>query len=199
MIDNRIAYFDVCTREPSPSGDGLTLRRRVNRIQDQLTRILRFAEANRQRVVSTPCLHASPIESVLPKTACFVTYEAETDSLKSDVEQAREIFLEKRGCGSAEDNMRCRAFDVFHANPNAARVIQWIDVPHWIVFGTSMEYCVQSAAESLLKKFGRTVTVLQDAVVNGPGGDDAKRESLQWLESQGATLLSTDDFLRQHA
>lgn len=194
-MTERIGFFNVDTQQPREHGQGLIFRPRVQPIEDRLHQLLKFAERGEWPLVSTACVHAGPIEPALDDTVLFIPIEAPKEQWRPRLDGCRKFFLEKRTCGSREVNVSQRAFDVFHSNPNAPRLIRALDVEHWIVFGDSAAYCVLSTARGLLD-LNLAVTVLTDAVAPGGASLSEAEDAMRELEGLGASLLTVNDFLR---
>ena len=198
MVRFDVALFDVDTREPSVDGKSLVFRARADPIRGNLERLFACPSGGNRLIVATTCLHAAPIRNVLPDSARFVGMDEADIDWSRELRRRHEFFLEKRSLGSPEANRRRCAFDVVRGNPNVERLVHTADTNLWCVFGVSPEYCVRSAALGLLA-LGQTVVVLRDAVVPSLGSGPAMKRALAELESRGAKIASTGDFLGAHA
>ena len=200
MIRSGTVLFDVDTREPSLEGKEIVFRARVDPIRHNLERLFTFRTRGQPLIVATTCLHAGPVRNLLTGSARFVGIDETDVDWSQELSRRSEFFLEKRSLGSPEAN-RCQcAFDVFRWNPNGAKLVQAAGANVWCVFGVSLEYCVHSTALGLID-LGQKVVVLRDAVVPGPGpgGEPSMQQALTELESSGAQITSTGEFLQAHA
>ncbi len=216
----RYALFDVDTRIPSRADRRLVFSPRVIQIEPQLRQLLDHGRRHAVPVVATTCLgvlrvlrraqiaqegrqpfpvvgsacpYAVPILDCLDEGASYVT----VDGLSPPQQPltGREIFLERRGCATPDENVRTRAYDVFVSNPNAAAVIRGLAIRRWAVFGLALEYCIMAAAEGLLK-LGFDVAVLVDAVVRSARSSPQTVEATyRSLQQQGARLSTVRAFL----
>jgi hypothetical protein len=84
-----------------------------------------------------------------------------------EVEQAilcRQIFLERRGYSTPEENVQEDAPNVFLFNQNAAKIVRGLGDRHWFVFGRGFQQCGKATAAGLLA-LGKNVTILEDAIL----------------------------------
>ena len=145
-------------------------------------------------MVTSACVNAGLTAAHIPEEAIFVPEHPWDGSLSG----ARQVFLAKKTLGSPEINIRSRAYDAFCANPNAAWVITELGIDQWVVFGTSVEFCIQATVEGLLDA-GRRVTVLEDVLALGPGGEEAAAKALEHFRARGARLITMQAFLKEWA
>jgi len=195
-MNRDVAFFNVDTQQPSEDRTRLVFRTRVEPIAEGIAKLLRHAVSHDIFVVSTACVNAGPVHRALHPETMFVSMDASPASWTPSLLGARALFLEKRTCGGPEANTRERAYDVFHSNPNAGRVIRALDIPRWVVFGDSAGYCVRSTVEGLLA-LGCEVSIVADVVGKGIDSDEASAEVLRALERQGASLDCLDDVLAE--
>ena len=187
-MNRSAAFFNVDTQQPSEDASGLIYRPRVQPLSGKLDRLLAFARAHDIVVVATACVNAGSVQGSLEPDGAFVSIDGSPGSFESRLHDYRTIFLEKRTCGSPAANVRERAYDVFHANPNAARVVRALGATDWFVFGDSVGYCFRSTVEGLLE-LGLRVTVLSDVVGKGIDTDAEMERVLAALEARGARLM----------
>ena len=193
-MNRRVAFFNVDTQQPSEDRSGLVYRSRVQHLADKIDALLEFAEHRDIFVLSTVCVNAGPVQHVLESSTLFVPIEVEPGAWQRTLPDCRGAYLEKRTCGSPKENVRLRAYDVFHSNPNAAELVRCLGIEHWVVFGDSARYCFRSTVEGLLA-LGCQVTALTDVVGKGIDSEDDKVALLQELEHKGARLAHARELL----
>jgi len=217
----RCALFDVDTRIPSAVDRRLVFSPRVASIQPKLQQLLDFGRRHALPVVATTCLgvlrelrkaqmaqggacalptdgsacpYAVPIIDCLDAGAAYIPVNG-CGSRQNNPHVSREIFLERRGCATPEENVQTCAFDAFLSNPHAADVIGGLAIHRWAVFGLALEYCVKAAAQGLLK-LDYEVVVLVDAVIPSAHSSPATVEdTYRDLQQQGARLITVQEFL----
>ena len=112
------------------------------------------------------------------------------------------IYLEKTTCGDPRLNYQYRAFDVFHGNHNAGRLLVLLDIPTWVVYGNGFELCVASAVEGILKA-GRSVRLVTDVLAQNAGGyadygtERSKARAIVQLREKGAETLSLQELVQE--
>lgn len=189
-MNRDVAFFNVDTQQPSEDRRHLVVRPRVRDLAGRIEALLRFAARRDIFVLSTVCVNAGPVRHVLEPGTLFVPIEAEPHRWQPTLPDCRAAFLEKKTCGTPADNVRLRAYDVFHSNPNAAPLVRALGIPHWVVFGDSARYCFRSSVEGLLS-LGCGVTALTDVVGRGVDSEQDKVALLRELERRGARLAGS--------
>ncbi len=189
-----VGFFNVDTQQPAENRGKLVFRPRVEPFAALLKRLLDFAEANDILVVHTACVNAGLVEEAVSRDALFVRADDVESRWSAGLEHCRAVYLQKLSCGGPEENVKNRAFDVFHANPNASRLLERLDIRHWVVFGDSVRFCLQSTARGLLA-LGYEVTAPSDAVGPGVDTEAVKAEVLQGLARDGVRLETVAEFL----
>jgi len=195
-IRRDLACWDVDSREPGSRPGQLVFRERVAVLVPQLEQLLQAARARGSVVVSTICIRRELQAADLPPDALYVDTEPAADDGELDRAAAasQNIVVHRESCGSSVQNIRHRAFDVFHANPNATRIVRAVGADRWVVFGDSLGYCLRSTVEGLLRH-GQAVTVVKDVAGQGIDTPARAREILAELERAGATLERADAVL----
>lgn len=196
-MNRSFALFNVDTQQPAADGSGIVFRPRVEPIAPMLDRLLRFAREHDVLLVWTACVNAGPLRRFLGDDTLYVGLQKQGDLPPAALERHKAIYLEKGPClRSPDENLRMRTYDLFHANPNAERILRRIEIPRWIVFGDSVGYCIRTTVEGLLR-LGRRVTLLTDAIGPGTLTEAGKDEALAALRAQGAELATAEAFLRE--
>lgn len=123
---------------------------------------------------------SAPNRLIIPNNAKF--------AVPQDTSGYRQVILQKN------------TLDVFD-NPHTDALLKRMSAagspafdshPEFVAFGVATEYCVQRAAEGLLRR-GYRVAVVTDAV--RPIDPDKGRKVLANLHSSGARLITTDEAL----
>lgn len=81
------------------------------------------------------------------------------------------------------------AIDVW-TNPNAARLVENLEVGEYVVFGVATDYCVSTATLGLLRR-GRRTAVVSDAVC--AVAEQTGKTALDEMASGGAHFVTTDE------
>ena len=113
-----------------------------------------------------------------------------TDKEVQDALSCRQIFLERKGYSTPEENVGQNSTNVFLFNPNAAKIVKALGDRHWFVCGRGFEGCTAATTVGLLA-LGKNVTVLEDAILgsgDNPGGDFDR--SVEYLKSLVRNLLA---------
>ena len=206
----KFAFFSNCCICPDRSNSKFVLADPAESIWDVLKTIRAKAEQLNAPLLSLTCLgiqRANPDMSVKDTVAkgrqntdkpdmAFVGLNATA----AEVEQAlscRQIYLERKGYSSPEENVQEDAVNVFLFNPNAARIVESLGDRHWLVFGRGFQQCGAASTVGLLA-LGKKVTVLEDAVLavggkwNTPG---SFQRTVDYLKSLGAEFARSDEIL----
>jgi len=129
------------------------------------------------------CVLGTPGQQKLPETLLephrVITAEQTLGALEPLLEQNRQLIFEKS------------TFDVF-SNPNAARLIETIDVGEYVVFGVATDYCVKVAAIGLRER-GQRVAVVEDAV--RAVSPETGRQALDEMRRRGVRFCRTADWV----
>jgi len=129
------------------------------------------------------CVLGTPGQQKLSETLLeprrVITAEQTLGALEPLLEQNRQLIFEKS------------TFDVF-SNPNAARLIETIDVGEYVVFGVATDYCVKAAAIGLRER-GQRVAVVEDAV--RAVSPETGRQALDEMRRRGVRFCRTADWV----
>ncbi|MGA2916662.1 MAG: twin-arginine translocation signal domain-containing protein [Sedimentisphaerales bacterium] len=206
--EKSFAFFDVCCIHPDPGNSKFILAKPAEPIWDVLKKIHAKAESIGAPLLSLTCLgiqRSNPglwtkdtvakdrLQNPKKSEMAFVSLEASSEDVKKAI-SSRQIFLERHGCSSPEENVRQHAEDVFLYNPNAAKIVQGLGERHWFVFGRSFQYCGEATAVGLLA-LRKNVTVLEDAILPAGGEwNTIKRfeKTQEYLKSLGAQFARFD-------
>jgi len=186
--------FNVDTQQPSDSHRCLVFRPRVEPIAEVLQRLLDFAAATDTPIVHTACVNAGPVEQVISDNTLFIPIDDDETRWGSRLARYKAVYLQKVSCGSPEENVRTRAYDIFHANPNTVGVLARMGITRWGVFGDSVRFCLQSTVRGLLS-LGYDVTALADAIGPGIDSEAVKTDILRQLARDGARVETVAEFL----
>jgi len=131
------------------------------------------------------CVAGTEGQKKLPDTLlqpqCVIEPDQHVTDFSTLLRQNRQIIFHKQ------------ALDVF-SNPNAARLVEQLQVDQFVVFGVTTEYCVKAAVEGLLAR-RKPVTLVIDAVT---ALDDAVgRDVLQQFASRGVAMQRTEQIVGQ--
>jgi nicotinamidase/pyrazinamidase len=137
------------------------------------------------------CLKGDPGSDLVPEASApnplIIPNEAKF-AVPQDTSGYNQVILQKN------------TFDVFD-NPHTDALLKRFNSldstafaphPEFVVFGVATEYCVQRAAEGLLRR-GHRVAIVTDAVRSLDA--DKGRQVLASLHSSGARLITTDEAL----
>ena len=171
----------ICIR-PDPSNSKFILAKPAEAIWELLNKIHAKAVLLGAPLLSLTCLgiqRSEPdlstkdtvakyrLQNTKANEMAFVSLEASSENVKKAI-SCRQIFLERYGYSSPEENVRQHAEDVFLYNPNAAKIVQGLGERHWFVFGRSFQCCGAATTVGLLA-MGKKVTVLEDAILPAGG------------------------------
>ena len=206
--EKSFAFFDVCCIRPDPSNSKFILAKPAEAIWELLNKIHAKAVLLGAPLLSLTCLgiqRSEPglstkdtvakyrLQNTKANEMAFVSLEASSENVKKAI-SCRQIFLERYGYSSPEENVRQHAEDVFLYNPNAAKIVQGLGERHWFVFGRSFQCCGAATTVGLLA-MGKKVTVLEDAILPA-GGECYTSKSFErteeYLKSLGAQFARYD-------
>jgi nicotinamidase/pyrazinamidase len=131
------------------------------------------------------CLKGTAGAELLPEalTDNFIRVENDASAkLPEDLFNYQQIVLEKQ------------TLDIFESLHADALVQRLGDAAEFVVFGVVTEYCVSCAVKGLLKR-KRRVAVVRDAIETL--APEAGNRTLAELQRLGATLVTTDEILRE--
>lgn len=174
-METRFAFFNVDCYERSEKNTGFCFRQRVKPIGRQVETLHSIAEKRNARIVFTTCCDG---RMLTPDEANDILYVPVSDQEAGWLEKldfARIIYLHKLAWGSAKEDIKHVAWDMFLHNKNATRLIRKLNIPEWIVFGNGMDLCVSSAAKGILKA-GYGVTLIEDVMISSAGGTPESME-----------------------
>ncbi len=194
-MSERLAFFDVDCLELNETGDGLSLRPRVQPLAEKIHRLHATAEALGAPMVFTTCCSGRMLQpGDLPGTV-FVPLDAGDRSWKDQVATHRRFYLQKRTYGDPKVNAARRAFDMFQDNGNAERLVKALAVDEWVVFGNAFDLCVNCGAQGLLNA-GQRICLLTDiAAPSALSTPESFRETVEHLSQRGARTSTLDELL----
>jgi hypothetical protein len=205
----KIAFFVNCCICPDQSNSEFVLWQAAKPIGPVIEKIRAKARQLDAPMLSITCLgaqRAHPEMSVKDAVSkgrakkadkpdmAFVGLNA-TDKEVQDALLCRQIFLERKGYPTPEENVKKNSTNVFLFNLNAAKIVKALGDRQWIVCGRSFSGCTTQTIVGLLA-LGKKVTVLQDAILgsgDNAGGDFDR--SVEYLKSLGAKFARTDSVL----
>jgi nicotinamidase-related amidase len=153
------ALFDVDTRTFAPETGKLVLMARMTPIAEPLSQLFAWSSQHQITELLTTCLTEPPSDSGERAGINIVGFDQAFDT--TSLTKFRQHWLHRPCLSCAKENIACRTFDVFHSNPNAAKLVKASKITHWLVVGSSLEYCVTSTALGL-RELECDVTVLTD-------------------------------------
>jgi nicotinamidase-related amidase len=197
-----IGLWEVDCRELSKDGRTWVLRQRVQPLAAKLDRLNDFARKHELATVFTACCSARMPQRAGRDDFLFVPVSGNENGWESRLSDYSLIYLEKTTCGDPLLNFQYRAFDVFHGNHNAGRLLMLLDIPTWIVYGNGFELCVASAVEGILRA-GCSVRLLTDILAQSAGGygdygtERSKARAIGQLGEKGAETLSLQELVQE--
>ena len=181
------AFFDVDTQWGDPAHQCLRLREHLRDMAPVYDRLFALIGASKAPLVTTLCLQSPLIDMANNPAWVWIPQAGAAADWSTRVAGGRRFMLEKRTCGCSEENVARRAYDVFHAHPHAARLIELIGIRRWFVFGRS-ELCVGAVVDGLCG-LGCEVTLVSDAVApGGRGNAETVRELLARSDVDNITV-----------
>jgi nicotinamidase-related amidase len=199
-MKNKIGLWEVDCRELSKDGRTWELRQRVKPLAVKLDQLGDFARKHELTTVFTACCSARMPQRGGRGGFLFVPLRGNENRWESRLGEHSLIYLEKTTCGDPQLNYQYRAFDVFHGNHNAKRLLLLLDIPTWIVYGNGFELCVASAVEGILKA-GRSVRLVTDVLAQSAGGyadygtEGSRARAIVQLGEKGAETLSLQELM----
>ncbi len=194
---------DIDTQRDFMQPGGALYMSGAERIVPNLVRLFEYACAASIPVLSSADCHAvgDPEFEAFPPHCVAGTPGQE--KLEETLLETRRVVGPDERLDRPEDLFRTYPQVVFSkttldlwANPNAARVIEVLDVEEYRVFGVATDYCVRIAALGLLDR-GQQVSVVGDAiwaVAEGPG-----RAAIEEMQAAGARWVTTDQIVGECA
>ncbi|MFG0250812.1 MAG: isochorismatase family protein [Phycisphaeraceae bacterium JB051] len=186
------ALFDVDTRTFDPQTGQLVLMSRMAPIAEPLSEL--FAWSTKQQVTEllTTCLTELPTDSGQRAGVNIVGFEQTVNT--SLLATFRQHWLHRPCLSCAKENIACRTFDVFYSNPNAAKLVKASKIKHWVVVGSSLEYCLKSTALGL-RELDCDVTVLTDLTRPArKSTPESIAEAFTEMRDAGIRLCTTEAF-----
>jgi hypothetical protein len=200
--DKSLAFFDVCCIRPDPSNSKFILAGPAKPIWDVLEKIHAKAQQFNAPLLSTTCLGIQRSEPGLSVKDAIAKEGAKTDKAfvamnasEAEVKNAlscRQIFLERHGYSTPEENVERHAEGVFLNNTNAAKIVRALGDRHWFVFGRGFQYCGEAVGVGLLA-LGQKVTIIEDAILPAGGEWSTKKtaqKTEEYLKSLGAQFAT---------
>jgi len=197
-----IGLWEVDCRELSEDGQTFKFRQRVQPLAAKLNALSDFARKGELTTVFTTCCSGRMPQNGNQKDFLFVPLQGNETGWESKLSDYPLIYLEKITCGNPRLNFECQAFDVFHGNRNAERLLSLLDIRTWIVFGNGFELCVASAVNGILEA-GYRVQLVTDVLAQSAGGygdfgtEKSKARVIGELHEKGAEILSLRELTRQ--
>ena len=197
-----IGLWEVDCRELSEDGKTLQFRQRVEPLVAKLNELYDFARKRKLTTVFTTCCSGKMPQKGNRKDFLFVPLQGNETGWESRLGDYPLIYLEKVACGDPRLNFQCRAFDVFHGNRNAERLLFLLDISNWIVFGNGFELCVASSVEGILGA-GYRVQLITDVLALSAGGygdfgtEESKARVIDELHAKGVEILSLRELIQQ--
>jgi nicotinamidase-related amidase len=201
-MKNNIGLWEVDCRELSEDGKTLEFRQRVEPLIAKLNELYDFAGRHGLTTIFTTCCSGRMPPNVNRKDFLFVPLQGNDSGWESRLNDCRLIYLEKVTCGDPRLNFQCRAFDVFHRNQNAERLLHLLDIPTWVVFGNGFELCVASSVDGILDA-GYRVRLITDVLAQSARGygdlgtGKSKARVIGELQAKGAETSSLEELIQQ--
>jgi nicotinamidase-related amidase len=201
-MNNRIGLWEVDCRELSEDGKTLKFRHRVEPLTAKLNELYSLAKRCELTTVFTICCSGRMPQNEDRKDFLFVPLQGNESGWESQVSDYPLIYLAKVACGDPRLNFECRAFDVFHGNRNAERLLFLLDISTWIVFGNGFELCTASSVEGILGA-GYRVQLITDVLAQSAGGygdfgtEKSKARVVEELRAKGVETLLLRELILQ--
>ncbi|MFV0406643.1 MAG: hypothetical protein ACK5LN_07455 [Propioniciclava sp.] len=170
MTQRTFGIFDVDTRQTRNTG-GWTYMARTQPYRDDIKGLLAAARLHHVPTIATTCVGGHmrdehPFSMVHPDTL-FVPMLGGDGTWWSRVDTFDSFFVEKKprrsrqGITPGDDS-----WQIFRNNPNAARLIDRLDLDEWVVFGNAMDICGDLVVTHFLEQ-GRTVRYIPELMIPG--------------------------------
>jgi hypothetical protein len=201
-MNSNFGLWEVDCRELSEDGETLILRQRVEPLAAKLDELYGLARRCELTTVFTTCCSGRMPRNVDHGDFLFVPLQGNETGWESRVSDYPLIYLDKVTCGDPRLNFQCRAFDVFHGNRNAEKLLFLLDISNWIVFGNGFELCVASSIEGILGA-GYRVQLITDVLAQSAGGyggfgtEESKARVIGELQAKGVTTLLLRELILQ--
>jgi hypothetical protein len=201
-MNSNIGLWEVDCRELSEDGETLVLRQRVEPLEAKLDELHELARRCELTTVFTICCSGRMPQNADNSSFLFVPLQGNENNWESRVRDYPLIYLDKVSYGDPRLNFQTRAFDVFHGNRNAERLISLLDVSTWIVFGNGFELCTATSIEGILGT-GCRVQLLTDVLAQSAGGygefgtEESKARVIGELRAKGAETLLLRELILQ--
>ncbi len=177
-------FLDIDTQHDFMKPDGRLYVPQADTLIPNLAALIRSAERRGIPLISSADAHA-------PDDAEFAEFPPHCVAGTPGQQKLPETLLDPRAVIKLRDSipdfealldgnkqliLEKTTFDVF-SNPNAARLVEQLDVGEYVVFGVATDYCVKAAVLRLLDR-GKRVALVEDAIkpVTPAGGRTAYEE-----------------------
>jgi nicotinamidase/pyrazinamidase len=196
------AFFDIDTQIDFLFPAGALYAHGAESVVEPVARLNRFAAESGIPLVSSMCAHPEdaeefkvwpphcvvgtfgqqkPAATLMEKRVAIPNATLNMQIGELNIEGAQQIVVEKND------------LDLF-SNPNIGALLQNILADEFYVYGVFTEYCVNCAADGLVK-LGRKVFLVSDAIA---AVDEAKgRDTTERLRGAGVALVSVEESMRR--
>jgi hypothetical protein len=201
-MKKHIGLWEVDCRELSEDGESLILRQRVEPLAAKLNELYSLAQRRDLTTVFTTCCSGRMPRIGDRKDFLYVPLQGNDSGWESRLCDYPLIYLDKVTCGDPRLNFQCRAFDVFHGNRNAERLLFLLDIPTWVVFGNGFELCTVSSIEGILGA-GYRVQLITDVLAQSAGSygdfgtEQSKARVIGELQAKGVETLLLRELILQ--
>lgn len=201
-LNKEMGFFDIDSRELSLDGLGLDFRERVAPIADKLNLLYDFAYDHQLMFVFSTCCSGNFLKKDSLDYVCYIPSDEKDDSWAKDIKDYRYFYIQKQQYGKPRINCERSAYNLLKCNGNAIKLFKKLGIKKWVVFGNSVDSCVNLACLRLLEnKF--ELIVVEDAVVLGYGSEeteqkDRKKKVLSELKTKGAKIMTVKGLFEEY-
>jgi nicotinamidase-related amidase len=200
-MKEKIGFFDTCSRELGEE-NFLDFRPRIRPIGDKLNKLYKYIKDNNHILIFTTCCGGNLLKQDSRDDTLFVPVCEMNSMWKEKLSEFNQIYLEKIGDNSPELKALGKNHEVFNENGNSSELLKLLGIKKWVVFGNSIDFCIDHTVKSLLKS-GYDVIFLFDVMVSGATGhgisgtEENKRRLFEEWCTLGAKRQSLDEFLEK--
>ncbi|MFA5032085.1 MAG: hypothetical protein WC614_03595 [bacterium] len=198
MIKQNIGFFDACSREMDESGTKLVFRSRVVPIGEKLNKLYDIASTRNIPILFTTCCAGRmPEKNVMPDVL-FIPMDTNNNEWVKNVKNYHQFYIQKNPDSEREPQLSyiCEYHDAFKHNSNAIRLIEMLDISHWIAFGNGFDFCVTTGIRTLVK-MKKKVTLITDVLIRATDGTDENYNNLmEEFHNLGVYTTTLEELLK---
>jgi hypothetical protein len=197
----KFGFFEICSREMDECGRepdgccGYQYRHRMQPWAGQLSALYTYAQRLCAPFVFTTCCGGSMLLPDSKNDVLFIPIDGADTRWQTKIKDYHCFYVEKIADCNMKENSEFDNAALFCYNRNVLKLVELLSVDEWIVYGNSLDFCVNDTVIGLLNA-GQMVTFLSDVLCGSSNGtEESRNRTLEKWRTLGAIERASGELL----